>query len=114
METQGPYDTATMPYENLQEFLRALEAAGELRRIKAQVDPVLEVAEITDRVSKASDRDGNYPGTFVRNTEFDFKKSGAVNQGLLFENVAGSGMPLSINTFGSFKRMHMAAGVRFF
>ena len=41
-----------MPYENLQEFLRALDAAGELRRIKTTVDPVLEVAEIADRVSK--------------------------------------------------------------
>ena len=103
-----------MPYDNLQEFLRALDATGELRHIKTPVDPVLEIAEITDRVSKSPDRDGNYPGTFVRNAEFDYKKSGAVNQALFFENVAGSKVPLAINTFGSFKRMHMALGCESF
>jgi UbiD family decarboxylase len=41
-----------MPYDTLPEFLSALEAAGELRRIKAPVDPVLEITEIADRVSK--------------------------------------------------------------
>ncbi len=100
-----------MPYENLQEFLRALEAAGELRHVKAEVDPVLEVAEITDRVSKSPDRAGNYPGSLVQNSEFRAQSSElkGVNQALLFEKVAGSSIPLCINTFGSFKRMQMAA-----
>ena len=41
-----------MAYENLRAFIRALEQAGELKRIGVEVDPVLEIAEITDRVSK--------------------------------------------------------------
>src|ERR1700749_3119643 len=73
-----------MPYDNLQDFLKALESAGELRRVRAEVDPVLEVAEIADRVSKSD---------------------GAKNQALLFERVAGSALPLAINTFGSYGRM---------
>ena len=82
-----------MAYDNLQDFLKALEGVGELRRVRAEVDPVLEVAEIADRVSKSA---------------------GAKNQALLFERVAGSGVPLAINTFGSFKRMHMALGCESF
>jgi 4-hydroxy-3-polyprenylbenzoate decarboxylase len=113
-----------MPYDTLQEFIRALDAAGELRRIKAQVDPILEVTEIADRVSKAADREGNYPGSAAigsdnrsgapfsgRNPRFG---TGAVNQALLFENLKGSTLPLSINTFGSYKRMHMALGCESF
>jgi len=83
-----------MPYDDLQSFLKALEAAGELRRVKAAVDPVLEVTEIVDRVSKEA--------------------GGVKNQGLLFEKVAGSELPLSINVFGSYKRMQMALGCESF
>ena len=79
-----------MPYENLQDFLKALDTAGELRHIRTEVDPVLEVTEITDRVSKA-------------NSELK-------NQALLFDRIKGSSLPLAINTFGSYKRMHMALG----
>ena len=50
-----------MAYETLQDFLTALEKAGELRRITPLVDPRLEVAEIADRVSKAPTGDGRYP-----------------------------------------------------
>src|SRR5437588_755796 len=99
-----------MPYENLQEFLRALDAAGELRRIKASVDPLLEVAEITDRVSKSPDRAGFYPGSTVTYASAKNSHPGAINQALLFEKIEGSSMPLSINTFGSYKRMQMALG----
>src|SRR5579875_1387568 len=81
-----------MPYDDLQSFLKALDAAGELRRIGAPVDPVLEVAEITDRVSKDP----------------------AINKALRFDNVRGSEIPLAINTFGSYKRMHMALGCESF
>ena len=38
---------------NLREFVDALEAAGELHRISSAVSPMLEVAEIADRVSKS-------------------------------------------------------------
>ncbi|MBI4841519.1 MAG: UbiD family decarboxylase, partial [candidate division NC10 bacterium] len=41
-----------MAYRDLREFVAALERAGELRRIPVEVDPVLEVTEITGRVSK--------------------------------------------------------------
>lgn len=101
-----------MPYDTLSEFLAVLESAGELRRIKAPVDPVLEVAEIADRVSKAPDRAGHYPAS--GKAPFAAGKplhgTAAVNQALLFENVQGSNLPLAINTFGSYKRMHMALG----
>ena len=39
-------------YKSQQEFIEVLEKHGELIRIKEFVDPVLEVAEITDRISK--------------------------------------------------------------
>ena len=42
-----------MAYKNQQQFIEALEKAGELIRIKVYVDPKLEMAEITDRVSKS-------------------------------------------------------------
>ena len=42
-----------MAYPSLRDFVKALERAGELKRIKTQVSPDLEISEITDRVSKA-------------------------------------------------------------
>src|SRR5262249_16269338 len=57
-------------------------------------DPVLEITEITDRVSKSRDRDGNRGGP-----------------ALLFENPKGSKFPVLINQFGSERRMRMALGV---
>ena len=39
-------------YRNLWEYVAALECAGELVRVAAEVDPVLEIAELTDRESK--------------------------------------------------------------
>ena len=45
-----------MAFNNLSEFLGALESAGELVRIKTFVDPKLEIAEITDRISKTASR----------------------------------------------------------
>ena len=79
-----------MAYKNLSEFIRALEKAGELVRIKTPVDPELEITEITDRVSKT-------PGG---------------GKALLFENVKGSKIPVLINTFGSYKRMALAMGCK--
>lgn len=77
-----------MAYRSLRAFIEALDSAGELVRIKTFVDPVLEIAEITDRVSKTPDR----------------------NKALLFENT-GTGFPLLINGMGNEKRMCMALGV---
>lgn len=76
-----------MAYEDLRSFLKALERAGELRRIKARVDPYLEVAEITDRVQKAK------------------------GPALVFENVEGSAMPLAMNVFGTERRLCLALGL---
>ena len=41
-----------MAYKNLQHFIDVLDKEGELIRIKKYVDPKLEMAEITDRISK--------------------------------------------------------------
>ncbi|MBS1777981.1 MAG: menaquinone biosynthesis decarboxylase [Bacteroidetes bacterium] len=77
-----------MAYKSLEAFIEALDKAGELVRIQTFVDPVLEIAEIADRVSKTPDR----------------------NKALLFENT-GTEFPLLINGMGSEKRMCMALGV---
>jgi 4-hydroxy-3-polyprenylbenzoate decarboxylase len=77
-----------MAYPHLQAFINQLESAGELIRIKAYVDPVLEIAEITDRISK----------------------SGGGGKALLFENT-GYDFPVLMNAYGSERRMCMALGV---
>ncbi|HTR30730.1 MAG TPA: menaquinone biosynthesis decarboxylase [Puia sp.] len=93
-----------MAYKNQQEFIKALEAAGELVRIRTFVDPRLEIAEITDRVSKSGHR-GKGP---------DEKAQGGQALGgkaLLFENT-GTDFPVLMNAYGSERRMCMALGVR--
>ena len=77
-----------MAYESLADFLEVLEAEGELLRIHTEVDPILEISEITDRISKAH------------------------GPALLFEKVRGSGYPLAINVLGSERRMAKALGVK--
>ncbi|HEY1264506.1 MAG TPA: hypothetical protein VGF06_13350, partial [Terriglobales bacterium] len=42
-----------LAYEDLREWMAALERAGQLKKVRAEVDPVLEITEITDRVSKS-------------------------------------------------------------
>lgn len=76
-----------MPSGGLISFVRKLEQSGELRRVAAYADPVLEITEITERISKTG------------------------GPALLFEN-NGTGFPLLINAFGSEKRMAMALGRR--
>ena len=78
-----------MTYESLKEFITRLESEGELVRITEPVSPILEIAEITDRVSKSPDG----------------------GKALLFENVEGSAIPVLINAFGSWRRIQMALGV---
>ena len=89
-----------MAYNDLREWIAALERAGELRRIKTEVDPVLEIAEVTDRVSK-----GHFAGEGARATS---KPGGPA---LLFETPKGSDIPVLINQFGSERRMRMALEV---
>src|SRR5215510_7900473 len=82
-------------YEDLREWMAALDKAGELKRIRAEVDPILEITEITDRVSKGAAKKYGRPG----------------GPALLFENVKGAnGVPVLINQFGSERRMQMALG----
>jgi 4-hydroxy-3-polyprenylbenzoate decarboxylase len=82
-----------LPYNDLREWISALDRAGELKRIKAPVDPILEIAEITDRVSKWPARG----------------KMGAGGPALLFENIKGHpGQQVLINQFGSERRMNLA------
>ena len=42
-----------MAYESLREWLKALERAGELKRVEAEVSPMLEMAELADRAAKS-------------------------------------------------------------
>jgi 4-hydroxy-3-polyprenylbenzoate decarboxylase len=83
-----------LAYNDLREWIAALERAGELKRVKTEVDPVLEIAEITDRVSKSRDQNGR-PG----------------GPALLFDNPKSSDIPVLINQFGSERRMRMALEV---
>ena len=78
-----------MAYKNLQHFIDTLEKSGELIRIKTFVDPKLEMAEITDRMSKQ-------PGG---------------GKALLFENT-GYDFPVLMNAYGSEGRMCLALGVQ--
>jgi 4-hydroxy-3-polyprenylbenzoate decarboxylase len=83
-----------LAYHDLREWMAALERVGELKRITTEVDPILEIAEITDRVSKSQDRNVLRGGP-----------------ALLFQNVKGSNVPVLINQFGSERRMRMALEV---
>lgn len=78
-----------MAYRNQQHFIDTLEREGELVRIKTYVNPKLEIAEITDRISKT-------PGG---------------GKALLFENT-GFDFPILMNAYGSEKRMCLALGVQ--
>jgi len=45
-------------YDDLRDWIKALDKAGELKRVREEVDPILEIAEITDRASKAGRKGG--------------------------------------------------------
>jgi 4-hydroxy-3-polyprenylbenzoate decarboxylase len=83
---------ARMPYDNLSDFLNELQDDGDLVRVSAEVDPILEITEITDRVSKSPHG----------------------GPALFFENVRGSPMPVVSNLLGSYKRMCRALNARSF
>ncbi len=76
-----------MAYSGLRDFINELQKNNELLRIKEFVNPVLEIAEITDRVTKSG------------------------GKALLFENT-GTAFPVLINAFGSDKRMALAIGMQ--
>ncbi len=75
-----------MNYRDLRDFLAELEKRGELKRIAAEVDPHLEITEISDRVLRAG------------------------GPALLFENPKGSDIPLLANLFGTEWRVAFGMG----
>ncbi|MDX2017519.1 MAG: UbiD family decarboxylase, partial [Planctomycetota bacterium] len=93
-------------FPTLRDFLIALDRAGEVHRVGAKVSPVLEVAEIADRVSKSAAPTA--PSASARRNDPRFHHLGG--PALLFENVEGSDFPLAINTYGSYARMETALG----
>src|SRR5438552_11827629 len=76
-----------MPYDDLRDFIRALEKNGELKRIPFEVDPHLEITEFADRSVKSG------------------------GPALLFEKPKGSHVPVLINAFASMRRMEIALEV---
>jgi 4-hydroxy-3-polyprenylbenzoate decarboxylase len=76
-----------MAYDDLREFIRALDKHGELKRIPFEVDPVLEITEFADRSVKSG------------------------GPALLFEKPKGSDIPVLINAFASMRRMEIALEV---
>jgi 4-hydroxy-3-polyprenylbenzoate decarboxylase len=90
-----------LAYDDLRDWIKALDRAGELKRIRTEVDPILEITEVTDRVSKS----GTGADRSVRSTQCG-------GSALLFENLKGyPGQKLLINQFGSASRMLLALEV---
>ncbi len=75
-----------MKYKDLRDFIEQLEAQGELKRITTEVDPYLEMTEISDRVLRAG------------------------GPALLFENPKGHETPVLTNLFGTTRRVAMGMG----
>jgi len=75
-----------MPHRTLADFLEDLGRAGELAAVDAEVDPCLEIAEVTRRIARQ-----NGPA-------------------LLFRNVRGHDIPLLTNLFGTESRILRALG----
>ena len=75
-----------MKYRDLRDFIELLEQQGELKRITAEVDPYLEMTEISDRT---------------------LRKKGPA---LLFENPKGFDTPVLTNLFGTPKRVALGMG----
>jgi 4-hydroxy-3-polyprenylbenzoate decarboxylase len=75
-------------YRDLREFVAQLETRGELKRVRAEVSPRLEMTEICDRVLRAG------------------------GPAILFERPAGHEMPVLANLFGSVSRIAAAMGAK--
>ena len=92
-----------MAYDDLRDWIQALDRAGELKRVRTEADPILEITEIADRVSKSR----------VIDRVIGKDRQGALGgKALLFENLKGyPGSQLLINQFGSARRMRLALEV---
>lgn len=75
-----------MNYQDLRDFIQQLEKMGELKRIKTEVDPYLEMTEIADRVLRAG------------------------GPALLFEKPKGHSIPVLANLFGTPRRVALGMG----
>ena len=84
-----------MTTDTLQDFIAAIEAAGELVRVREPVRARLEIAEIADRCMKSP---GGGPALLFEQVILD--------DGRLSE------FPVAINLFGSMRRMCLALGVQ--
>lgn len=80
------FTMATPKYRDLRDFIDMLEARGELKRIKQEIDPVLEMTEICDRTLRAG------------------------GPALLFENPKGYDYPVLGNLFGTPERVALGMG----
>jgi 4-hydroxy-3-polyprenylbenzoate decarboxylase len=76
-----------MSYTDLRDFIRALEKHEELKRVRVEVDPILEIAQFADR---------------------SVKQGGPA---LLFEKPKGYDIPVLINSFASMRKMEIALEV---
>jgi 4-hydroxy-3-polyprenylbenzoate decarboxylase len=93
-----------LAYDDLRDWIKTLEKKGELKRIREEVSPELEITEISDRASKI----GSSSAT-PSNAKEKYSPGGPA---LLFENIKGHpGHKVFINQFGSERRMAMALGV---
>lgn len=75
-----------MKFDDLRDFIDQLEDRGLLKRISQEIDPNLEMTEISDRTLRAG------------------------GPALLFENPKGYDMPVLTNLFGTTERVAMAMG----
>jgi 4-hydroxy-3-polyprenylbenzoate decarboxylase len=101
-----------LAYDDLRDWIKTLEKAGELKRIKEEVSPELEITEITDRVSKIGKTGSREQGTGNRGKTEPERRYAPGGPALLFENIKGHpGHKVLINQFGSERRMAMALGV---
>ncbi|MGD8940064.1 MAG: 4-hydroxy-3-polyprenylbenzoate decarboxylase [Gammaproteobacteria bacterium] len=75
-----------MKYNDLRDFIQQLESVGQLKRIRAQIDPYLQMTEVCDRTLRAG------------------------GPALLFENPIGSNIPVLANLFGTPQRVAMGMG----
>ena len=98
-----------MAYDDLRDWIKTLEKHGELKRIREEVSPELEITEITDRVSKMDAQAHSTASTHVKTGTKSYSPGGPA---LLFENIKGHpGHQVFINQFGSERRMALALGV---
>ena len=106
MRTVTTARSTLLAYDDLRDWIKTLEKQGELRRIREEVAPELEITEITDRVSKIGSPSASKAGVVAGG------KYAPGGPALLFENIKGHpGQKIIINQFGSERRMALALGV---